>query len=542
MFSDVQSKAGRAERFEEYKTSLADTYGRTAKERPAFIKKVGIVRRQGGAIEERIGELTKALGPDASAGVMEQIEALKALSGDLNKDWTANGVTGLPDGLSVYDLEIPSQKMVPFTSPIRNRLPRTKGQGEAAHVRQIISWTGSQTGTPDTSSFFNSETGTSSWGSVSLRRPPKISYTGNELNITYMEQGLSDSVTWKAEYAGMGFEDLRSLSHSALLYATMTMEEKNLLFARGTTANGYSGPVAAATIAATNGTGGSLAAGTYMVKVTSMAGGGESVVSNEVSATAAANGTITVTVTEPVGSLGVHNVYMTAVGGGTGTETLQGQFVGSTILITAYVGGGAVPPSSDSTANANAYDGFLTVQAGASTGYFKNINGTLSTSNPGVEFQNAFAAMYNNPTQFGGTARLADPTEIWLAANIRKELGDLLKNNASTSAYRLEIVQDETGGARLGTVVNGIYNQTTGTFADLDKHPYIYPGTALLRSPSLPEAVPDHPPVTAAVRNVQDYMAYDWQPIQMSWDCSTYEYGTLEHFAPAWSGLLVGIQ
>jgi hypothetical protein len=541
MFAHATSGADVARQFEDYKDTLKAAHAEHVPGARAFVPKVGIVKRN--PIEDRVADLVKNLGPNLADGVAQQIAEIKAMAGDINKDWTASGVSGLPDGLSVYDLTAPSQKLVPVTTPLINEVPREKGVGQAAHYRQILSWSNSQTGTADQSSFFNSETGTSSWGSVTLRRPPKISYTGNELNVTYMEQGLSDSVTWKAEYAGMGYEDARALSHTALLYATKVAEEKNVLYGRGTTANGFSGPVAApsAVTAVGAATGGSIGAATYFVKVTALAGGGESVASTEVNTGALTGSTnkITVTVgTEPSGSLGVYNLY---VGTSTGTETLQTQFTGNSVVLTSYTAGSVSPPGADSTANAAAYDGFLTVQAGSGTGYLNRVNAALSTTNPGQEFQAAFVGLYSAGT-FGGTARLADPEDIWTSANVKKELGDLLKNNASTSAYRLQIMQDEVSGAQLGTVVNGIYNQITDKMVNVRVHPYTYPGTALIRSRTLPSTVPDHPSNTAAIRNVVDYTAYDWQPIQMSWDCSTYMYGSLLHYAPAWSGLLTGIQ
>jgi len=36
-------------------------------------------------------------------------------------------------------------------------------------------------------------------------------------------------------------------------------------------------------------------------------------------------------------------------------------------------------------------------------------------------------------------------------------------------------------------------------------------------------------------------MALDWPVIQMSYDVSTYWMGTMIHYAPAWSGLILGI-
>ncbi len=43
--------------------------------------------------------------------------------------------------------------------------------------------------------------------------------------------------------SGLGFDDVRTLSATSLLYASMLAEERLLLYGRGTTANGYVGPL-----------------------------------------------------------------------------------------------------------------------------------------------------------------------------------------------------------------------------------------------------------------------------------------------------------
>ena len=56
-----------------------------------------------------------------------------------------------------------------------------------------------------------------------------------------MSWGLSDQVSFQAEFQGTGFDDLRTLSNSALLWSTLLVDERLILFGRGTTGNGYAG-------------------------------------------------------------------------------------------------------------------------------------------------------------------------------------------------------------------------------------------------------------------------------------------------------------
>jgi hypothetical protein len=522
LFSDSNSPVEVAQRFEQYKSALAATHARSQAGGLAFAPGEGIVKTAApnAALAEKVDTLTKALSPETLAGS-------QAVAGDVNKDWT----TSFPNtaGLVPYDLEAPAKLLVPRLTPLRNSTPRGKGQGTARQFKRILGWSNSGTGgVADMSPFMDSQTSTATFGSLSLRRGAKITYASDSKSVIYKEQGLSDSVTWKAQFAGQGYEDIRSLSQTALLWATFGGEERALLFGRGTD-TGYAGAVSAPAISASaGGTGATIPAATYSIKVTARAGFGESVPSSAASVAVTLGQALTVNVTtEPNGALG-YNVYI----GPSGSEVFQTSFVGNQVVLTAYATGTAAVPVADSSANANAYDGFLTVQADpAQSGYVKRINSTLSTTNPGTEFQAAFLSLYQSVK--------ADPDGIWTDAGVMVELGDLLKTSSSSN-YRIALTNDGHG-ASLGSTVVGIENEVTRKMVDLQVHPYMPAGCALIRSLSLP--MPDSEVSnTAEVVNVQDYMAIDWPVIQATYDQSTYLYGALVHYAPAWSGLLMGIK
>jgi hypothetical protein len=270
-----------------------------------------------------------------------------------------------------------------------------------------------------------------------------------------------------------------------------------------------------------------VAAGTYYVKVTANAGFGESVVSNEVNTGALTGSTNTFTVTvssEPTGALN-YNLY---VGTASGSETFVQSFVGNSVVVTTTpTGGGRAMPASDSTADSNGFDGLLTVLP-AQGGYVKRIK--LSTSSIGSEFQTAFQAMYQN--------NFAEPGEIWCDPNVKVELGQLLQNNAQNLPFRIELTQ--SNGA-IGTAVTGIQNQLNDQMVRLTVHPFMPLGAVMLRSTHLPYPAQGIS-TTSEMRMVQDYMAIDWPQIQHTWDSSTYAFGTLIHYAPAFSGLLLGVQ
>lgn len=78
--------------------------------------------------------------------------------------------------------------------------------------------TGTGTGGITTTQPGISETTTNAGpGGLQYARGPYINYAGYDVTLPYVSTSLSDSVSWQAEYQGQGFEDVRSLSNTALL-------------------------------------------------------------------------------------------------------------------------------------------------------------------------------------------------------------------------------------------------------------------------------------------------------------------------------------
>jgi hypothetical protein len=545
MFSDTTDPVQVASRFEQYKGTLTNEHQKAANGGRAFVPGTGIVEdpaAKSRAIAERVENLTKGLGTDVVTSVQGEIDAIKsALSAEIGKDWSLPGTGANNATLVPYDLEAPAKLLVPRLTPLRNQIPRGKGQGTARQFRRILGWSNAGIGgVADKSPFFDSQVdpGTT-FGSLQLRRGAKIEYASDNKSAAYVEMSLSDQVNWVAQYAGQGFDDIRSLSQTALLWAHLGGEERAMLYGRGSSGSGYAGSVAAPTCTATgipnaDGIVGSIPAGTYKVVVTAKTGFGETAVSATVDGVATStNKSLKIAVTsQPVGSLGVYNVYVSAVGAADASAaTFQTTFVGTTHTLTSLSTTGRTAPAADTSVQTLGYDGFLTVQSDpAQSGYFKNLDDQLTTANPGTEVQDALLALY--------TSVKADPDHIWVDGGTAKQLGDLLKV-ANSSSYRLQLNGDGHGHF-LGSVVTGIENQVTRKMLPFNVHPWMPQGCMLIRSETLP--VPDsHVSATAEVISVQEYMSVDWPVVQMTWDASTYWYGTLVHYAPAWSGLICGI-
>jgi hypothetical protein len=494
----------------------------------------------------------KSLTGDALAGLNSALASQRTAMQDIQKDISLT--SPLSTSFAAFDLEAPAKLLTPRPTPLRNRIPRKKGVGTSHRVKRILGYTGTGTGGVGNTWPGITESTTTAFGSINFERGPKISYAADDLILPYNSYSLSDSVSFDANFSGMGYQDLRQLSSTSTLYATMLMEERMMLMARGT-ASGYSGALSAPTFTVASpvasGSQVALAATNYFINVTADAGisgsgFGESILGTESGSTAVASGDVlTVTVSTPVpGALG-YNIYVGTTTGaanlkyqgtlkGTGTFTIQGatsiQRTGNTAPFTT-TGAAASRAAADTSAYATGYDGILPTVLGANSGFNNAINSTFSTSNPGAEYQTVFAGLYDSVK--------ADPDLVLLNGNDRKQLSDAIKSG-STANYRLTIDNPGTGGTTYGSIVTGLQNEVTGKSVDLEVHPWLPQGVSPVLSFTLP--IPDTE-VSDVWSNfmVQDYMGIQWPVTQFAYEFSTYFRGTFFCTAPAWNGAVSGI-
>ena len=541
LFSDVSSPKKAAARMDEYQGELAKALS-AGTNVPGQAPSADPVA----ALEAMAA--TKSLTPDALAGLNNAISAQRLAMQDIQKDISLT--SPLSTSFAAFDLEAPAKLLTPRPTPLRNRIPRKKGVGTSHRIKRITGYTGTGTGGQGQIWPGVSETTTTAFGSINFERGPKISYTADDIVLPYNSYSLSDSVSFDANFSGLGYQDLRQLSSTSTLYATMLMEERMMLMARGTS-TGYSGalsaPTATAAGATASGSVTAIAANTYYVYVTadagvSSTGFGESIVSSVATATTTSGQALVVTVTPVTGAL-AYNVYV-----GTTTGAANAYYQGRTTGTTFTVGGAATSSTgnqgplkttgavasraaADTSAYATGYDGILPTLLGPSSGFINNIAGAFSNTNPGTEFQSVFAGLYNSVK--------ADPDAILINGSDRKQLSDSIKGAANAN-YRLNITQDEATGAILGSVVGGIVNEVTGKSVDLIVHPWLPQGVAPVISWTLP--IPDTE-VSDVWSNylVQDYMGIQWPVTQFAYEFSTYFRGTFFCQAPAWNGIVSGI-
>lgn len=541
LFANAQDNADLAVKFDEFQRALIDAPNTARGDRVLSGTDGGAtVLAKAEAPTQALTRLlsdeviTKALGADQIASITTQIESAQVV-----KDLTLTNPLGT--GYVAYDLEAPAKMLFPKQTPLRNKIQRTKGVGVAHQYKMITGITGSKGSGLSVMRPGITDATQTNFGGLSLNRGPKIQYAGAETSIPYLQFGVSDSVPFSAQFAGQGFMDHRQVSQASVLYSSMLLEERLLLGGRGTK-SGFSGalaapaaPTLAARAASGTETGMSGVTTNVYVKVTATSIYGESTLS-PVATVAATNGQVVdVTVPDVAGALG-YNVYIATGAADPGDASRWFVTTGGSSVITVQ---GALPTSgtaastitADTSASALDYDGILTICAGANSGYRKRLNSAFSTASPGVEFQNAFQAMYE--------ANLADPDEVLLNGGDRKQLSEALRASSSSN-YRIEVMNNGAGQS-LGNIVVGLVNEVTGKMVDLTVHPYLPQGNAPILSHTLPFPDSNVDNLWSA-RNVQDYMAMQWPVIQNSYDTSSYWFGTFFCYGPAWQGIVQGIK
>jgi len=492
-------------------------------------------------------ELTKSMSPDALASLTTALDAQRSAGMDIVKDLTLT--SPISTGLVAFDLEAPAKLIFPKMTPLRNKLARKKGVGTSHRLKVINAITGSESGVADTFPGITDSTA-NTFGAGSYNRGAKIGYAGYDRSFVYKQFSLSDNVPFSAQFQGQGYQDIRQLAQTTTLYASMLSEEKMLLMSRGVTGDGNIGALSipTATAAARTKVAGEVGlayAGTYYIKVAADSGQfGASASSTLITVTGVTSGqVIDVTVADVVGAMGYEIFASSNASSGTGTDAqlkYQGRTpynvftLGGAADLTA-TGAAATTVASDTSAYATGYDGIIAQIIGASgapSGYTNRLNAGFSTSNPGVEYQNAFYALYNSVK--------ADPDEVLLSGADRKQLSDAIKSG-STANYRLNISQDEVGGVVLGDIVTGLQNEVTGKGVAVTVHPWMPTGNSTILSYTLP--IPDSNVSDVwAVHNTVDYMAIEWPVVDFNYSNSVYWNGALTCAAPQFNGLLQGIK
>ncbi len=475
----------------------------------------------------------------------------------LMKESLAKNVT-ISTGLSAYDLQAPAKNLFPIVTPLRNSLPRVArlNPGDAARWRTITSITGS---------------GFDAMGWVPEgQRSASMSYAANQVVAPYLTLGEEDTVTFEAEAAAQGYEDLNATATLRLLQKTMRKEETALL---GGNASVALGTPSAPTLAAA-GTGATLPALTYSVIVVALSFEGyrNSSVSGGVAATKTITGndgntytlaggssmrsasatkavTLGQTLSASVAIVNGAVAYAWYVGAA-GSETLQAITTINSATFSSPLTTGQQPASqitADNSRNATlAFDGLLTVGFNPANGaYVQSLaTGTagagtfLTASGRGsiVEIDDMLLSMWNE-------YRLS-PTVIYVNAQEQKNITAKCLTNASGPLvrYNVDASQSQPYDFTAAGVVRWYYNPMTGTEIPLNVHPDLPAGTILALCERLPVWYQSNEtPNVAEVLTRRDYYRVDWPLRTRRREYGVYAEETLAVYAPFGVGILTNI-
>ncbi len=225
--------------------------------------------------------LAPATGPTITDETVQLVR--QAMADTTRAITTASGFNG-------YELETPARVVVPVITPLVNLLPRRRGAGvDIVHWKAITSF--------DTAR---------NWGTVAEGAlPSQVQYAVAQMQNTIQTLALSNQISFQAQWRGRSLEaDVRARRVAELLYQLKIAEERWILGA-----SAYLLPPPAPVLAA-SATGGTLAAGTYWVKVTAKNAQGETTASAAAKVTTTgATSSITITLFT-VPNATQYNVYV----------------------------------------------------------------------------------------------------------------------------------------------------------------------------------------------------------------------------------------
>ena len=528
--------------------------------------------------------------PGIGSQIANDMDIRKSMDASLGKSFTATnlGTTGQPWGLVPFDLLAPSRLIYPVYTLFRNKFPRPAGQGASRQVYGLLGISGSQTGgqgivdisipelVQSTSNTINGST--PNWP---INLPQTGKQTEYKLNVPYRFFGLTESLSWLAQFEGQGFEDISALANLVLLQEMMLGEEYQMIAGSSQTLAAPGAPTLTARTAGSNETALTGFTSSINIKVTALNYFGETVGGTAGTNTTVAAGQVVDVVIAPVAGAQQYNLYLqnnnsgnyylmagtsvqsgvTSAGQQTANAiggvrfTLQGQIATST-----HPASNVQPPSTDTgTGSGNRMEGLIPVLSGLSasgSGPYANVGfgsgnvwqGGYVNSSVGTHLSTnaiftALDAMWENNglNNVAPGVYKADPSEIVAdGGDLMRLANDMLLQGNSLN-YLLSIDQNQISGIRAGAAVAEFVNPVTRSTVKLTVHPWMSQGTALLMSYQLPQTW-SHVDNAWEMTCVQDYVSVAWPVIDASFRYSIFLLGTLVAHAPMYSGILQGLQ
>jgi hypothetical protein len=447
-------------------------------------------------------------------------------------------------GLTYYDLELGAKFVYPVLTPLRNEIPRVSGKGGIQAAWRAV------TGVNTTGLRVGVSSG---------NRGAVQTVTTQDYIATYKGIGLETNVDFEAQYAGMGFDDIRAIAAKVGLEATMIGEELVLL---GGNTSVNLGAAATPTLSASS-SGGTLPTMTLSVICVplsldavvngSVAGGVQGSITrvnadgssdtfgggagkqsaNQTASITGATGSCTATVTAILGACGYAWFWGVA-----GAEVLGAITTINSVSITAAATGTQTALSlgtADNSTNALVFDGLIyqAVKSGANA-YTKLLaTGVAGTGTPLtadgaggiVEIDAALKDRWDN-------YRLS-PDTIWVNSQEALNISKKILAGSSTAAQRFVFESEQSalgGGVMVRTYLNR-FSMAGAKTLDIRIHPNMPAGTILMTSKSLPYPMANITNVFQ-VRARQEYYQIQWPLRARRYESGVYADEVLQGYFP----------
>jgi len=470
--------------------------------------------------------------------IEKTLDALKKaqanpLTASLTKAWSVGS------GLVNYDLQAPALALYPWgemLTPLRNEITRVKGDGDTATRWKVI------TGINTTKLPVGLSEG---------NRGGVLTSTLANYTAAYVGLGIEDNVTFEADYASEGFDDVRARAVEGTLRSLMISEEKMIFGGNSSIALGTT-PTPSLSQATT---GGALSDGTFKVvcvalshdgwdRATVAAGVVQTIVRTNADATSdtinggtAQQSAIASITVNGGGTTQVVKATVTAVKGAVAYAWYIGpddthQYLAAITTINSYVftatpantfqNAASLTAADYSKDNTYSFDGLLYQTGFAAAGaYFVQMatgvagTGTPLTSDGAggiVEINTMLKSFYDN-------YRLS-PDTLWCNSQEIVNISNKVIAGGAAPLFRFNMdAKTENLSIVAGAVVGSYLNKITGQLVRVRVHPFAPPGTILASSKTLP--YPQSGVTTVAeMKTRREYYQVEW-PLKTR----KYEYG-----------------
>lgn len=495
--------------------------------------------------------------PTQLAQIMELVKKAHTapLPDAILKSWTQSG--SAVSGLTMYDLDAPAKLLYPVLTPLRNMIPRDfSGMGIQANWRAVTGINIAQV----------------SGGVSQGQRGGMIATSTQDYSASFKGIGLEDDVTFEADYAAKGFDDVKARAVQGLLSSLMIQEERIILggnsgFALGTTPT----PTLVASAS-----GGALATQTLSVIVvaltldgfnTSIVGAGgvqgeiartntDGSVSTYGGGSALKSVAATVAVTGGTGSVTASVAHVRgAVGyawfiGPAGAERIaaitginSAQFTalaaGANQLASAIVNGAA-----DNSRNNLVFDGFLTMCANPALGSYHAVQptGVAGVGTPLTADGNGGIVEIDLALKWWWDNYRLTPDTIWVNSQEMNNIGKKILTANSSAGQRIVFQQQQgmiAGGIMVAEYLNK-FGMNGPTTIPVKLHPNLPAGTILLTSSKLPYSLSGVQDVFR-IKGRRDYHQMEWPLRTRKYEYGIYADEVLQHFFPPSMGVITNI-